>query len=207
LTSFSTAKVKTRQAEAYPTKTWIREIKLQLGYNPNMRLHSILAITAALTFSSAFSASAQKPVKVALSDAQGNSVGTAELSSSAKGVNIRLDLKNLTPGIHAIHVHGVAKCEGPAFTTAGPHFNPDMKHHGLENPDGPHAGDIPNFTVGADGTSKATVVAAGVTMGDDAHSVFSNGGTALVIHAKADDMKSDPAGNAGDRIACGIISK
>jgi Cu-Zn family superoxide dismutase len=172
-----------------------------------MRLHHILAIATGLILASAFSAAAQKPVKVALSDAQGNSVGTAELSPSAKGVNIRLDLKNLTPGIHAIHVHTAAKCEGPAFTTAGPHFNPDMKHHGLENPEGPHAGDIPNFTVGENGTAKATVVATGVTMGDDAHSVFSNGGTALVIHAKADDMKSDPAGNAGDRIACGLISK
>jgi Cu-Zn family superoxide dismutase len=172
-----------------------------------MRLHNMIAIAAGLVLSLAFSASAQKPVKVALSDAQGNSVGTAELSASAKGVSIRLDLKNLTPGIHAIHVHSVAKCEGPAFTTAGPHFNPDMKHHGLENPEGPHAGDIPNFTVGDNGTAKTTVVATGVTMGDDAHSIFSNGGTALVIHAKADDMKSDPAGNSGDRIACGVISK
>ena len=82
-----------------------------------------------------------------------------------------------------------------------------MKHHGLENPEGPHAGDMPNFMVAADGTAKATVVAPGVTMGDESHSIFSNGGTALVIHEKADDMKSDPAGNAGDRIACGVITK
>jgi Cu-Zn family superoxide dismutase len=172
-----------------------------------MRLHNI-AITAALTLSCAFSASAQKaPVKVQLNNAQGQSVGTAELSPAAQGVNIRLNLMNLAPGEHAIHVHAVAKCEGPAFTTAGGHFNPDNKHHGLQNPDGPHAGDMPNFTVAADGTAKATVVAPGVTMGDDAHSIFSNGGTALVIHEKADDMKSDPAGNAGARIACGAIAK
>jgi Cu-Zn family superoxide dismutase len=173
-----------------------------------MKLHNILAVAGSLVLSFTFSAAAQKgPVKVDLSDSQGKSVGTAELSPAAKGVNISLNLMNLTPGEHAIHVHTVAKCEGPMFTTAGPHLNPDMKHHGLQNPDGPHAGDMPNFMVAADGTAKATVVAPGVTMGDDAHSVFGNGGTALVIHASADDMKSDPAGNSGARIACGVIVK
>jgi len=173
-----------------------------------MRVHNIIAVAGSLVFSFAFSAAAQKAtVKVDLSDGQGKSVGTAELSPAAKGVNISLNLMNLTPGEHAIHVHTAAKCEGPAFTTAGPHLNPDMKHHGLQNPDGPHAGDMPNFTVSADGTAKAAVVAPGVTMGDDSHSIFTNGGTALVIHANADDMKSDPAGNAGARVACGTIVK
>jgi superoxide dismutase, Cu-Zn family len=172
-----------------------------------MQLLKMISITAALVISSAFSASAQKSVKVEMHDGMGNSVGTAELSPASKGVSIRLNLMNLPPGVHGIHVHAVAKCEGPGFTTAGGHLNPDMKHHGLENPDGPHAGDMPNVTVAADGTAKATVVAPGVTMGDDPHSIFSNGGTALVIHANADDMKTDPAGNAGARIACGTIAK
>jgi Cu-Zn family superoxide dismutase len=146
-------------------------------------------------------------VTVQLKDGQGKAVGTAVVSPAKQGVSIALNLTGLTPGEHALHIHSVAKCDGPAFTTAGGHFNPDMKKHGLQSPDGPHAGDMPNFTVGAKGTAKATITDPRVNMGDDAHSVFSNGGTALVIHAKADDMKTDPAGNAGDRIACGVITK
>jgi Cu-Zn family superoxide dismutase len=172
-----------------------------------MRLHKIIAITAALVISSAFSAAALKAVKTELHDGMGNSVGTAEFSPAGKGVKIRLNLKGLPPGVHGIHIHAVAKCDGPAFTTAGGHLNPDMKHHGLENPEGPHAGDMPSITVGANGTLKTTIVAPGVTMGDDPHSIFGNGGTAIVIHAMADDQKTDPAGNAGARIACGVISK
>jgi Cu-Zn family superoxide dismutase len=183
-------------------------LALEFWYTAEMRIQNIVAVAGSLVISLAFSVAAkQASVKVALSDAKGQSVGTAELSPAPKGVKIRLNLMNLTPGEHAIHVHTVAKCEGPAFTSAGPHLNPDAKHHGLQNPEGPHAGDMPNFTVAANGKAKSTVVAPGVTMGEDSHSVFSNGGTALVIHAKADDMKSDPAGNAGDRIACGVIAK
>ncbi len=152
-------------------------------------------------------AAQQKQVKVEIKDLQGASIGTAILSPArGGGVAIALDLRNLAPGEHAFHVHQVAKCE-PPFATAGPHFNPAAKKHGLENPGGSHAGDMKNITVGADGTVKVVILNPQVTLGEGPNSLFLDGGTSLVIHAKPDDMKTDPAGNAGDRIACGVIVK
>lgn len=141
-----------------------------------------------------------------ITDAQGKKVAVAALSAvKGGGVRIVVTVDGLMPGMHGIHIHTVGKCEGPAFASAGGHFNPAMKMHGKDNPMGPHAGDLLNITVDATGHAKATLIAKGVTLGPGDNSLFHDGGTALVIHAGPDDYKTDPAGNSGARIACGVI--
>ena len=157
----------------------------------------------------AMAAQAQAPVKVMMKTSDGKDAGTVTLKQGKDGVKVTAKLKNLPIGDHAIHVHTAAKCDGPDFKTAGPHFNPDGKKHGFKNPDGPHAGDFPkNLTAGPDGMVDSTFVSKGISLDPTApNSVFANGGTSIVVHEKADDMMTDPSGNSGNRIACGVVTR
>jgi Cu-Zn family superoxide dismutase len=140
-----------------------------------------------------------------LKSADGKEVGTAKLTQTRSGVRIALALKGLPPGEHAFHVHAVGKCE-PPFTSAGPHFNPEQKKHGKLNNEGHHAGDMDNIRIPEGGNLTLQVVDKDITLEKGKpNSVFQDGGTALVVHAGKDDYMTDPAGNAGDRIACGVI--
>ena len=173
----------------------------------NRRPFAVLLTIAVLLCATAF-AHKKLSKTVTLVDAKGAIVGTAVITEAKQGVEIKLSVSGLAPGEHAIHFHQKPSCVTPDFKSAGGHFNPGNTHHGLHNPAGPHAGDMPNFTVGANGKAKVTVRDERVTLvPGQPNSLFAEGGTALVIHAKADDLVSDPAGNAGDRVACGPITQ
>jgi superoxide dismutase, Cu-Zn family len=152
-----------------------------------------------------------KSAQADLIDNGNQSVGHATLTQMSEGVKIVLDVHGAAPGMHALHIHNNGMChvgDAKPFDSSGPHFNPFGKKHGLENPDGPHAGDLPNFEVMPDGTAHVEVVARLVTLDPGApNSLLKTGGTCLMIHDKPDDYKTDPTGNAGVRWACGMIVK
>lgn len=151
------------------------------------------------------SAIAAKLAIAELRNGGGDLVGVATFTEGHDGVRIAVNLFNMPPGVHALHVHAAGSCENPDFKSAQGHFNPYNRKHGLKSSQGPHAGDLFNITVGADGTCAVAVTAPLVTLGDGENSLFREGGTALMIHQGPDDYMSDPAGAAGPRIACGVI--
>jgi superoxide dismutase, Cu-Zn family len=144
---------------------------------------------------------------VALRDSAGQDVGTAELRQDGGSVRVTVSVTGLPAGEHGIHFHENGSCEhsGEAFGGAGSHFAPSGRQHGLENPQGPHAGDLPNLQVSGDGSGRLEATTDRVTLMGGANALSKAGGTALVIHAQPDDQRTDPSGNSGARVACGII--
>lgn len=169
---------------------------------------ALIAVAAALwLLSFVGSALAQSEARAELKDAEGKSVGVATLRETKDGVLLSAQVKGLSPGLHAIHVHAVGKCEGPKFTSAGGHFNPRNTKHGLKSSEGPHAGDMPNMHATKAAVARYETLNDRISLGAGESSVFDADGSAVVVHAVADDDVTDPAGNAGDRIACGVITK
>ena len=168
----------------------------------------LLCVTMLVILTAACSMSTEQASQATaeLKDKDGKAIGVATFRESSGGVTVDVNVKGLTPGLHAVHVHAVGRCDAPAFTSAGGHFNPAQKKHGYNSPEGAHAGDLPNMLVAKDGTGRFEAFTDGMTLKPGATSVFDKDGSALVIHAGVDDNVTDPTGNAGDRAACGIIT-
>jgi Cu-Zn family superoxide dismutase len=144
--------------------------------------------------------------RVQLADSSGRRIGEASLQQTPNGVIMTLDLSGAPPGSHGLHFHAVGECQ-PPFTSAGPHFNPTGRAHGLRNPNGPHAGDMPNVYVPESGALRADLLVTGVSLQPGPNSLLDADGSALVLHAFADDYVTDPSGGSGARIACGVVRR
>jgi Cu-Zn family superoxide dismutase len=145
--------------------------------------------------------------KAELKDAKGQPVGNAELTQAANGVLVRIRLSQAPSGARAVHIHETGKCEAPSFESAGGHVNPTKAQHGFHNAKGPHRGDLPNLHIPAGGTLEVEFLASQVSLASGANTLLDADGAALVIHEAADDYRTDPAGAAGGRVACGVITR
>ncbi|MBI2890444.1 MAG: superoxide dismutase family protein [Nitrospirae bacterium] len=146
-----------------------------------------------------------RTARAILQDTTGRPVGEATFRDTSEGVEVKLRLEGLPAGPHALHIHGEGACQPPGFESSGAHFNPDHKQHGLKNPAGAHLGDLPNVSIVPEGPTETRLVIPQATLEPGDRSLLKAGGTALILHAGADDEMSDPAGRAGPRIACGVI--
>jgi len=170
----------------------------------------LIVISAVLMFATTVNAQENTTYNATaeMKDVNGTIIGLATFTQDANGpVNIKVNVSGLTPGLHGIHIHDKGICTGPSFTSAGEHYNPLGKEHGLLNPKGPHAGDLPNLEVGMDGKGNMNVTTKLVTLSPGPTTLFTANNTSLVVHAGPDDLITDPAGDSGARIACGIIEK
>ena len=168
----------------------------------HLALTSAVLVAASLAYAQAPAATASATIN----DAMGKAIGTATLRETASGVLMKVDFTAAPAGTHALHVHTTGKCDAPMFMTAGGHFAPGMTKHGLLAAGGPHAGDLPNIFVPADGKLSVEILESNVTLAAGPRSLLDADGSAIVLHAMADDYVTDPAGNAGGRIACGVIA-
>lgn len=169
-------------------------------------LISMLFLTQTLGVVMAHPNSEPAGVLVTIINGEGQHIGSAQITQKADKVYLHIEAEKLPPGKHGIHFHNVGKCDPPDFKTAEAHFNPVGKQHGFNNPKGYHNGDLPNITVGADGKVVADLISTDVTLlKGKPNSLLHDGGTSIIIHEKEDDYVTDPSGNSGNRIACGVI--
>ena len=169
--------------------------------------HASLILVALMVAGCASMQSSDNAAVADLKNTAGQSVGVAQLTQAGNVVRIVVEARGLPPGPHGVHVHAVGKCDPPDFNSAGGHFNPLNKQHGALNPQGSHAGDLPNLTVAPDGNGRMETTTERLTLGSGPASVWDADGSALVVHASPDDFKTDPTGNSGGRIACGVLVK
>ncbi|MCP1468712.1 Cu-Zn family superoxide dismutase [Sphingobium sp. OAS761] len=166
-----------------------------------------LALSACATTSEMAAPPAEAPTaRASLAAGDGSARGGATVTEAADGLHVLVKAQGLTPGLHAVHIHTTGTCTGPDFTSAGGHWNPTGRQHGKDNPQGQHMGDMPNMIAGSDGTGEMEYVVPGGKIMTGATPLLDTDGAAIVIHAKADDNMSDPAGNAGSRVACGVLA-